>query len=195
MSLRPREKPDGPVETLRRLGWYAAGLGTASVVVWHRMTLPRLDVTGGEADEYPGVLSDPTDVGVRVTTFRVASPVPLKVVGTRYTLRFADGTASVLDGGSHAEAKAALVSAGIEDTTFSMTWWQPGGVAAPGVAHTAFALSFPVVRRVAVLDAFFDLRDPIGRRLTKRIPAVPQGQALPRAITAAERGGSQRSPE
>lgn len=151
------------------------------------VTRPRVGVTGRHVDEYPGMVTDPADTGVRVTEIAVVSPFPLAWMDARYRLSLPDAEL-VLDHATHAQVVEALRQAGVDDATWSVTFMVPGGVLSPS-DWPVFALTLPLVRRLAVLEATVTLRDPLGRTVTKTIPALPK-QPLGRPVTAAERAGA-----
>lgn len=169
----------------------ATALTVLTVIVFRlmqhqrRATVPAVAVSAHDSDDYPGMVTSPEDVGVRVTAIEVASPYPLSFVSATYSVQFA-GKPRLVTGGSHEAAVEALRQAGVDDATFSLTRFTPGAVLPPQRPRTMFVLAMPLVRRLTLLEAELTFRDPAGRRLTKTVSALPKHR-LNRAIHAEER--------
>lgn len=153
-----------------------------------RLSAPLVHVGGDEVSEFDPLLNDPTDVGVRVTRITVASPTPLTVRSSRYTVQLAGEESPRVSGGSHADAKQALLDAGFDDARLFLTLFAPGVSLVPGHSREVFGLIRPYVRRLARLDAEITFADALGRTVTKTVPALPK-QRPHRPVTAEERLG------
>lgn len=153
---------------------------------WHaRMTAPSVYVTGYDVERHPPLVMDPADAGARLTEAVVSSPAPVALLRTRYTVQARDSAPAVMDG-THAEARAALDALGLSDRDYALTWFAPGAPLAPGTPHVVAALTLPAARRLARLDVELFLVDRVGRRRTRRIPALPQGQPLAPPVAASD---------
>lgn len=155
-----------------------------TVYAAHILTRPGVRITGGHADDHPGIVTDADDSGVRVVEVAAASPFPLTWVDARYRLSLPEAGV-VLDHATHAQVVDALQRADIDDATWSIGYVTPGALLSRD-DWPVFVLTVPLVRRLTALEATITLRDSAGRTLTKTISALPK-QPLGRKVTAAER--------
>lgn len=152
----------------------------------HLLTVPSVGISARTEDDYPGMLLDAADVGVRVVVLETRSPFPLTWVDAHYTIELPDARFS-LSSATHRELVDALRAAGVDDATWGVTYFTPGAVVG-AEESTVFVLTNALVRRLTTLEAVVTLRDGIGRSITKTIPALPK-QPMGRPVTAAERAG------
>lgn len=161
--------------------------GVAGWSAWRhrRESAPIVTYVGEPADDSPGLVLDVEDTGVRQTIVEVASPLPLTVVSTSYTLDLPDAGLSLRDA-THKQVVDALRQAEVDDATWSLTFWLPGMTLSPRRPQELFVLVNPLVRRFTALHADVLFSDPHGRTVTKRVSALSR-QPMSRAVRADER--------
>jgi hypothetical protein len=143
-----------------------------AVYAARRLSAPSLYIHGYEVERHPLLLPDPDDAGVRVTEVIVSSPAPVRLLRTRYTVQGKDEATGLLDG-THAQARAALIALGLPQTTWALTGFSEGAPLPPGQPQVFAAVTTAAVRSLARLEVEVELADALGRRLTKRVPALP----------------------
>ncbi len=144
-----------------------------------------LSVDGADVESYGTLVTDPKDIGVRVTSLGVWSPGPVQVERARYTVQLAGEPRPIAEDVTQAEARAALIAAGFDDTTFDITLFSPGAMLAPGAQPVVFALAMPCVRRLARLDVALVLA--AGRHRVSRVISALPAQRPTRPVSHAER--------
>lgn len=153
-----------------------------------QLSAPVVLVNAEEVSSHPGLVVDPDDGGVHETRIVVASAAPLTFLDARYTVQFAEDPQPIVVGGSFGKAKAALLAKGLRPSAFAITQFSPTATLVPGRELVAFALAKPTAPRFARLEAEMTFADPVGRRVTELVSALPDGgQALDPPVAARER--------